>query len=321
MMPWRITRQTDWLVRRASAVILYTWFIICFFISIGHRPVFSEGKAPTETFNKLSEFDHKPEIAEHPWIERALALGFSEQFGFSSLPIRALARDATHSGAKRLIVLIESDGAPWQAAGYRPPSNPTPKAPISLQMALHTPTGDQLLYLGRPCQFIGSAHQFFKTCEDARWWTSWRFPPKVVKAYQEAILSYQAHHNVERLVLAGFSGGGSLAAQIATGVKQIDRFSAICLITIASPLDLNAWAKHHRLSFFKDVVDVDLLKQTLVDIPSAFAFSDADRKVPIESAGALLRDSRLVDKVHHYIGLKHNDDWVDHWPELLRKAC
>ena len=166
-MPWQITRQTHRLVRQASAVILYTWFIICFFISIGHRPVFSEGKAPTETFNKLSGFDHNPDIAEHPWIERALALGFSEQFGFSSLPLRALAREATHSGPKRLIVLIESDGAPWQAAGYRPPSNPTPKAPISLQMALHTPTGDQLLYLGRPCQFIGSAHELSKTCEDA----------------------------------------------------------------------------------------------------------------------------------------------------------
>jgi thioesterase domain-containing protein len=142
-----------------------------------------------------------------------------------------------------------------------------------------------------------------------------------VKAYQDTILDYQAAHAKRQLVLAGFSGGGSLAAQIAIQLRQDHASSTICLITIASPLDLNAWAKYHRLSFFKDVVDVDLLKQTLLDMPAAFAFGDADRKVPIESAGVFLRDPRLVDKVHRYIDLKHNEDWVDHWPELLRKAC
>lgn len=330
--------------------------IVGLLTAITYRPAFSENKAYVEWFGSDLVLVKEHKQTEHPWIQRAIGNGFREQFALSHLPFRAWARANSNSDylahsqsnainhrlidsnsdpestnrrghaqsdsdTKRLIVMIESDGASWRSAGYQAPSDPTPKEPVSLQMALVTPNIDHVLYLARPCQFIGSTNTFFDACKDKRWWTSWRFAPQVVDAYKNVILEYLSKQNNHRLVLVGFSGGGSLAAQIAVQLKQTNVFANICLITIASPLDLNAWAKHHRLSLFNDLPDVELLKQTFLNLPAGFAFSDVDRKVPIQSAGELLNEPALTRKVHRYSNLYHKADWVEFWPNLLMKVC
>ena len=307
-------------------------FILLLLSGLQITPAASEDQFPEKTIPLAQVPGIERKGLDHPWIERAVAAGFQEQFGLSDLPIRAWARQgiefeamADHAGraikVSRLIVMIESDGASWQAAGYRAPSNPTPKSPISLQMALELSSADRVLYLARPCQFIAPWSPASRACEDPRWWTSWRFSTQVVKAYQEAILGYAADQGNQTLVLAGFSGGGSLAALIATEFKQLALMAKLCLITIASPLDLNAWTHHHRLSFFRDVPDEGLLKRSLIDLPAAYAFGDADRKVPLESAGVFLNEAAWIGKVYRYKDLKHNAEWVKLWPELLTKAC
>ncbi|NBT82260.1 MAG: hypothetical protein EBT56_11685 [Betaproteobacteria bacterium] len=273
-----------------------------------------------------------------PWIQAAVEQGFRELPSDTEVPYRAWVRDPSSKAlilsseavggsseavggalealhrAPRLIVIIESDGASWRLAGYQAPPNPTPRSPMGLQMAMQSPARDRVLYLARPCQFQIDDQTHDQRCKDNRWWTDWRFHPQIVDRFKTLLaMTFQSDklitHDPDQV----------------PGLKPIPLPSVteapLCLITLASPLDLNQWAGHHRLTSFTDVPSGQQIAEALSSISSLHAYGDRDRKVPLESAGRFLSAENLRQRVHRFTEQSHDARWISVWPRLLEKAC
>jgi len=307
----------------------------------------------------------------HPQLARAEEAGFRP---WSPNPRSLMPRGLSHpapaqawvrradpqAGPQRpILVVIESDGAPWRYGGRVPPEDPTPRNPIGLQMAMAAPADMQVLYLARPCQFLRKPLARYSACADSQWWTDKRFSPGVVEAYAAGVAQFLAEAQspgprthaqtpfgekmlpeasppgtLPQLILAGFSGGGTLALRVASQWPQfLSSAHALCLISLAAPLDLHAWTAHHRLRPVHGAVpgapygaapldeDFSLLAEGLEGVRAHFAFGTSDRIVPLQSAGRFATHPAWQHALHHYPGLGHDDSWLKVWPTLLSKAC
>lgn len=130
-------------------------------------------------------------------------------------------------------IYIEGDGLAWIDKITVSP-NPTPKRPIGLRLALLDPSPNTL-YLSRPCQYLTETH--FRNCHP-KYWTHHRYSSDVIESIDEAITLFKRKNRIESLEIIGYSGGGSIAALISNRRTDVVRF-----ITIASNLDIDAWAK------------------------------------------------------------------------------
>jgi pimeloyl-ACP methyl ester carboxylesterase len=142
-----------------------------------------------------------------------------------------------------LILVIEGDGPAWPAAD-RAPSDPTPRASTAYGLArsFQAQWGEEsaVVYLGRPCQY-GGTHRG-APC-DPRWWTTDRFAEPVIAAYLAWLDGRGLHREPGSLCLVGVSGGGLIAMLLAEQRPQVAG-----VMTIASPVAVDAWTAHHRLS-------------------------------------------------------------------------
>jgi pimeloyl-ACP methyl ester carboxylesterase len=146
------------------------------------------------------------------------------------------------STAARWLVVIEGDGPVWPAAD-RAPADPTPRASTALALArgLQRLGGEDttVFYLGRPCQY-GARHRG-EACAP-RWWTTDRFAEPVIAAY-EAWLDRLPQHGRRSLCLVGVSGGGLIALLLAERRPEVTG-----VMTVASPVAVDAWTDHHQLT-------------------------------------------------------------------------
>lgn len=147
----------------------------------------------------------------------------------------------------RLTVYIEGDGLAW-ISGDMPSDDPTPLDPLALRLALADAAahGDAVAYLARPCQYVGAATQ---AC-DPRYWMGRRFAPEVVEALSLALAQLKARFQAARLRLVGYSGGGAVAALLATRRDDVDE-----LVTVAGNLDTQAWVRWHRIGALDGSLD------------------------------------------------------------------
>ncbi|CAA7615250.1 alpha/beta hydrolase [Magnetospirillum sp. UT-4] len=137
-----------------------------------------------------------------------------------------------------LAVYLEGDGFAWAGRG-QPSRDPTPRDPVGLAMAARDPA-PAVLYLARPCQFSGRADP---RCHE-RYWTGARLAPEVVEAAEAAVAAAMQRTGAARLRLVGYSGGGALAALLAARRSP----ESTRLVTVAAPLDLEAWTGLHTVS-------------------------------------------------------------------------
>ncbi len=216
------------------------------------------------------------------------------------------------AAADTLTIYLEGDGFAWVTPNL-PSSDPTPRNPLALRLALAQPEG-AAAYLGRPCQY-GDAEA---TGCAQRYWTTGRFAPEVIAATQRAIDQLKARFSARRLVLVGYSGGGAVAALVASERQDVSR-----LITVAGNLDHRAWTTLHRVQ------------------PLAGSLNPADR---IAALGALPqyhyvgeRDSNITPAliqayadrfpagqrpvVRSEGGFDHQCCWAEAWPRLWRQAA
>ena len=125
-----------------------------------------------------------------------------------------------------LHVYIEGDGAPWLYP-WLPPENPTPFSPISLQLALNDPHPN-ILYLARPCQLTRGSERH--GCH-VDLWSNARFSPVVIETTNSVISTFLNTIKANKVVLFGYSGGGSVATLVAAIRDDI-----IGIITIAATI-------------------------------------------------------------------------------------
>lgn len=210
-----------------------------------------------------------------------------------------------------LHVYIEGDGFAWQSR-TRPSDDPTPRNPVGLKLAA-ADTHASVLYLGRPCQYIGPPLPAY--CS-VRWWTADRFSPQVLEAMDEALSHFTARYPGVTLELTGYSGGGNIAALLAER-----RGDVRVLRTVAGNLDVNYVNELHHVSAMPGALSAIDHASKLEHIPQLHLSGDADETVPpevarrfVQATGGTCTHTAVVS------GMAHGSDWAALWPHWLVKG-
>ncbi|WP_207459652.1 alpha/beta hydrolase [Azospirillum sp. SYSU D00513] len=203
-----------------------------------------------------------------------------------------------------LVAYIEGDGYGW-VTPERPSRDPTPRNPVALRLAARDPA-ERVLYLGRPCQYVGASVE--PACGN-RYWTSHRFAPEVVGALGRALDAAKRDSGAERLILAGYSGGGVLAALLAARRTDVDG-----LLTVAAPLDHAAWTRRHGITPLAGSLNAADAADALAGLPQLHLAGAEDRVVPPDLVRSFA--ARIGAPVRVVAGVDHGGDWAALWPEL-----
>lgn len=208
-----------------------------------------------------------------------------------------------------LVVYVEGDGAGWPSP-FSPPRDPTPRSSILLQLA----SGDAspaVAYLGRPCQYLSDGERAHCL---TRYWSDQRYSRDVLTAMSEAIDHLKQSSDARWLRLVGYSGGGVVAALLAT-----EREDVIDLITVAAPLALSDWTAKRNLTPFDDASDPRQRERSPIFASATHFAGTRDAVVPPSIV------KRFVDAQGGRFlvmeGYDHECCWVESWPILLRRAA
>lgn len=214
--------------------------------------------------------------------------------------------------ADTLTVYIEGDGFAW-VTGRQPSSNPTPRDPLALRLALAQPAGNAA-YLARPCQYVDAARL---GCEQ-RYWTGSRFSAEVVHAESLALDSLKRRFGAHRLTLVGYSGGGAVAALLASRRGDVER-----LITVAGNLDHRAWTARHRLRSLNDSLNPADEIDALRGVRQWHFSGERDTVVSPELARGFTQRFPAGHRpvIHVEAGFDHRCCWAENWPRLYRVAA
>ncbi|MFM9889888.1 MAG: alpha/beta fold hydrolase [Rickettsiales bacterium] len=176
------------------------------------------------------------------------------------------------AAAEVLNIMIEGDGLAWLNQ-HTPSLDPTPINAEGLRLALTIP--GNVVYLARPCQFVMS-----DACTQSDW-TEARFHPRLVAVMNAAIDQLKAEYGAKQVKLAGYSGGGVMAALIAAR-----RADVAGLTTIAANLDTAAWVRHHGLTPLTGSLNPADDWAALTTIPQRHYVGADDTTVPFSIAHA-----------------------------------
>lgn len=217
----------------------------------------------------------------------------------------------TDPTANILRVYIEGDGFAWVTRN-QPSSDPTPRNPTGLKLAAADPSSN-VLYLARPCQYIGPPLP--ASCRTA-WWTEKRFSLPVVMAMDEALSQFVVRMPGVQLELVGYSGGATIAAQIAAR-----RHDVRSLRTVAGNLDVAFVNEIHQVSAMPDALSAMDVAAQLASLPQIHFSGAQDRIVPLSVAERFQQATGTrCTKVEQVAGMQHGSDWAAIWPQLLVKT-
>ena len=223
----------------------------------------------------------------------------------------------------RMTVYIEGDGAAWRVRQV-PPRDPTPQNPIAAYLAL-ADSGVFVAYMGRPCMYLDSVN--LEQCPNTLW-TDARFSGAALALSNKALndlierLKKEALFEPSRtllLNLVGYSGGGVLAALLAS-----QRADVACLITLASPLDIEVWAKMQRVAPLSRSLNPAYPEPKLSQVQQMHWYGAEDRIVPPQSLGRYrnwnpeLNQDQVIQVLPNF---NHRDYWVRDWQSLKDRSC
>jgi hypothetical protein len=203
-----------------------------------------------------------------------------------------------------LHIYIDGDGTPWVAGRY-PSANPTPRRPMALEMMSEDPA--PAIYLGRPCYF---GLESSANC-GVEFWTSRRYSPEVVASMLSVIRHYQQVYGAKKIVLIGYSGGGTLATLLARDLQQ-----PVFLLTIAANLDTELWTELGGFLPLEGSLNPIHYRADTTHIPQLHLAGLQDKIVPVavtESYTSGLDTQFSRD----YPDFDHACCWLELWPEIL----
>ena len=148
-----------------------------------------------------------------------------------------------------------------------------------------------------------------------------RSSPRAHERCDQGTCSHHAHQkrgikgDPTRLSLVGHSGGGTIAALLAASRGDVD-----CLVTLAAPLDTDAWVENKGLSPLTGSQNPVALLDRLGSVRSHHFVGENDSVVRLEALGefAIITNNRqvhLVPETSHTLG------WTDSWKQLRQLTC
>lgn len=226
-----------------------------------------------------------------------------------------LAYRRANDKAPLAIIYIEGDGLGYISKS-RPSKDPTPIDPVMLRLAA-SDKRPGVAYLARPCQYTGGENA--RNCQSDLW-TLGRFSEDVVASSTNAIDQLMAQSGSSRLALVGYSGGGDIAVLVAARRHDVD-----WVITVASPLDIDAFTQYHKVAVMQGSLNPTLYADTLANVPQTHYVGEADEIVPaaiIRSYLSALPESGCA-KMSVEKDVDHHQGWLSAWPRLSRDtpAC
>jgi dienelactone hydrolase len=208
-----------------------------------------------------------------------------------------------------LVIFIEGDGSPWVDRGRRIAADPTARVPLALELAVTTPAS--VLYLGRPCYLeVKRPPECAQTL-----WTSGRYSSEVVASMSAAAAMYVTQHHFQQVLIVGYSGGGTLAALMATNVPHVSG-----LVTIAGNLDPDSWAQLHGYLPLQGSLNPALEPPLPGQLNQWYLVGERDRNVP---AAATARYFARIpqDHIWSYAQFDHTCCWARAWPSIFAKIA
>jgi dienelactone hydrolase len=209
--------------------------------------------------------------------------------------------------APTLWVFLEGDGQPWVDGGRRVARDPTPKIPLAFDLFKTSPV--PRVYLGRPCYF---SHAGDVGC-DPSLWTSARYGEAAVASMAAALETLVRENSARRVILVGYSGGGTIAYLVAPRIPAVS-----AVVTISANLDIDAWTRAHRflsLSQSDNPATAPALDPRITQIAIV---GGRDVNVPQSSLRAFL-DRQQPQEVWIYDDHDHACCWRRDWPSILNR--
>lgn len=246
-------------------------------------------------------------------LSEARQLGLEN--GFEEQPITAgefelfsLIHESRSPDRNTLTIYIAGDGYAF-ISRYRVSSNPTPRNPVALKMAVADPAAS-VAWLARPCQYRQPLPEH---CV-ARYWTIARYAPEVVAAMNDAVDILKNKSGATSVTLIGYSGGGAIAVLLAERRDDVD-----WLVTVAGNLDHAAWTAYHGdtplTESLSPVTDMD----RLADVRQLHIAGGEDATMPVVLIANFVRELPVKTPVELLVfeGADH-DDWPAIWAQ---KVC
>jgi poly(3-hydroxybutyrate) depolymerase len=204
-----------------------------------------------------------------------------------------------------LVVFIDGDGSPWGDSGRRVADDPSAREPLALELAARTP--GSVVYLSRPCYLN---RQVQAGCAQ-KYWTSERYSDEIVASMVHAATEYAQQHRFTRVLLVGYSGGGTIAALMGREMPL-----AVGVVTIAGNLDPDEWTRLHGylpLAGSRNPATEPALPQNKLQWHLIGA---KDTNVPYSAAQRYL-ERVPADRVWRYAKFDHACCWIRAWPAIF----
>jgi dienelactone hydrolase len=170
-------------------------------------------------------------------------------------------------------------------------------------------TGARVL-VGRPCHFGTSGDP---GCGPPLW-THRRYSPEVVASMAAALRRILAGSGAPRVVLVGYSGGGTLAWLMAPQIP-----GTVAVVTVAANLDTDAWSALHGYTPMAGSLNPASQPPLPAGIEEVHYAGARDRNVPPAIAESFRRRHEAA-RVVVVDDFDHECCWAARWPELLDRA-
>lgn len=232
-------------------------------------------------------------------------------YSFQSLSPANRAKQAfTSEKQYRARVFIEGDGMTWLTRNRVSP-DPTPINPTMLDIAAADCSVNRI-YLARPCHYVDLDTQ--PLCSPL-FWVAKLYNEDVVESYMEALDHFKEKYRIEEFELVGYSGGATVAAQIAA-----KRDDVILFMTVAGNLDTQAFVGYHEITpYERHQNPKDAAPQ--ITMPQIHFIGSEDEIIKDFMVKNFVRalPSRDQARIIEIEGMGHSDDWSRVWQN--RVSC
>ncbi len=204
-------------------------------------------------------------------------------------------------------IYLDGDGSAWINNRWIS-DNPTPRNTLMLKlMRLDQKTS---LYLGRPCY-----HGFSQgsPCTN-KLWTSHRYSQNVVNTMFTAISNIINEYKARRIVLIGYSGGGTLAMLLAEHIPELQG-----VITIAANLDIDAWTDYHGYSNLTGSLNPIQRKPLGKEVFQLHLAGAKDANIPVKQSRSYV-GRQFSAHLRVFDDYDHHCCWEEIWPSILEFA-